>query len=173
MAEDKSHKVMIETAGYKGPDRRGESPIVIAQCQCHPKHERVLHDHDERIKNIEEGRERRRESLDKEIDEKHNNMWEAIKSKVSNPVFYVFITVYTFFFVAGIAAVYTGMHKIDKNLTEKIAEVKAEVAVTNTKIEYNTASIRRVEKQVEKINQKLDNHIEQTINGEAHRRSTK
>lgn len=168
--------IMLDLPDYKGPDRRGDGKIVVTQCQCHPKHERVLQDHDKkfndlegRITVIEQLRERRRREVDQHIDESHKEMWGDIKklneAKVPNKLFYLFISTFSVLFIGGIITVYTGMHEIDKGLGKSIADLKVEVKVVDVKVSNHVTTATRIEKEVDQLHKKVDQHIYQTSNG--------
>lgn len=149
--------ITIDVPSYKGPERRS-AEIVLSQCACHPKHDRILKDHDDSIATLEKSLESRRQEVNSKMEvhysdakEDHKIMWDGIKSKVPNHLFYIFITVYSVLFVAGIVTVYTGMHTIDKNLTEQISSVKTEVQVMSTTLKF--------------VDDKLDDHVYYTKNG--------
>ncbi len=83
---------------------------------------------------------------DKDWGEKeHSGMWEGIKSKVPNHLFYLFVSVFSVLYIIGIVAVYTGMHKIDKSLSTQISGVKTDVKVMSTALQY--------------LDKKVDDHI--------------
>ena len=150
-------KITVDVPAYQGPDRR-TADIVLSQCACHPKHERILKDHDSNIatltKTIESRRVEVNSKMEKEkgsIKNDHKLMWDDIKAKVPNKLFYLFISVYSVLFIIGIVAVYTGMHKIDKSLTTQMGSINTEVKVVSTTLKY--------------LDKKVDDHIYQTKNG--------
>ncbi len=147
-------EIVIDVPSYKGPDRRS-AEIVLSQCACHPKHDRILKNHDDSISRLEKTIESRRQEVNSKMEthysdakEDHKIMWDGIKQKVPNHLFYIFITVYSVLFVAGIVTVYTGMHKIDKNLTTQIGSVNTEVKVMSNTLKF--------------VDEKLATHIYQT-----------
>ncbi len=141
MVEDE-RRVVVDVPSYKGPDRR-EAEIVISQCGCHPKHQRILDDHDKEIDDLKVQIENRRKEVNNKMvkdkdwgEREHQGMWEGIKSKVPNHLFYLFVSVFAVLYIIGIVAVYTGMHKIDKSLSTELSGIKTEVKVMSTTLKY-------------------------------------
>jgi len=137
----------IETSDYKGPNRR-------EHCDCHIKHDKILQDHTDEIKELKRDSKERDYSRTTE----HGNMWEGIKAKVEKKLFYVFVLI-----TVGILGVtYKGIH----DLALDIKDVERQVAVVNTNVQahftQNTdikKAIEKVESKIEKTNARIENHI--------------
>jgi hypothetical protein len=103
----------VDSSGYKGPERR--ETIVVTQCKCHPKHTRILEDHDKELNGLKEDLAHRRELLDQRIERIVNNMGEDIKivdrGKVPNRLFYIFISAYSAFGGRGLREHYSDRRK--------------------------------------------------------------
>jgi hypothetical protein len=140
--------LQVQSPDYEGPERR--DTIFITQCECHAKHTRILDDHDGEIKGIKNDLKKgfqslhddlghRREIIDKRIEASGRELWDETKvlerGKVSNRLFYTFITVYSVLFIGGIIAVYTGMHNNAITFTQGISEVKIMQTQTNTNVD--------------------------------------
>ena len=166
---DGKKQVVIDVPSYKGPDRRGEEPIVIAQCRCHPKHEKVLADHEADINELKQDLKERRAALDERIATNHRELEEDImaleRSKLPNRLFYLFIGTFSVLFIVGIITVYSGLNAAKLSLTEKIGEIKTEVKVVEVKVQNHVDSAEKIEDKLESIDRKIDDHVLETKNG--------
>lgn len=165
-------QVQMDLPTYKGPDRRGDEQLIVTQCGCHPKHERVLSDHDKRIDALTKDINERRKEIDSRMERGYKDLVRDVvgleKSKVTNRLFYLFISVYSVLFIGGIITVYTGMNRVDKNLTVQMGDLKTEVKVIDTKVSSHVTASNEIKQNQKDMNKKLDNHIHQTSNGNAH-----
>lgn len=94
----KEEKVLtVSTPTYEGPERRKEVEVIVKKCFCHSEHQRRLNGFD---KGVEDNK------------EAHKGMWEEMKTKVPNKLFYIFVAIV----VGGLGVVYNGIHNVDKNL---------------------------------------------------------
>jgi chaperonin cofactor prefoldin len=158
----------VDSSNYKGPERR--EAIVVTQCKCHPKHTRILDDHDKELNGLKEDLAHRRELLDQRIERIVNNMGEDIKivdrGKVPNRLFYIFISAYSALFILGIITVYTGMHQnslnfmqginaLQKETTESFSEIEKQV----TTLQYESAAHGRTMDKMEKSFEQVKSHI--------------
>jgi len=148
---DDDKVIMVESPEYNGPERRDR--LVIGPCGCHPKHQRILEDHDKKFAIIEAARERRGEHME----QAHGDIYEEIKkverSRVPNRIFYLFVTVYSGLFILGIVSVYSGMHQnalaFQKGLSDvKVmqAELKATAANTGQRVGDMKDEIRELKR---------------------------
>jgi hypothetical protein len=149
-----SEPIHIDSPQYQGPDRREDSAL---HCVCHPKHTRILTDHDEALKALRVDLTRRREILDQRIAEEDKKLWEETKAlergKVSNKLFYIFVCVYSVLFISGIVTVYQGMHSNAINFLGGINDLRTEQAEKLTKIE---SSIKVLEYQANTNSRAMD-----------------
>jgi len=136
MEEYEIKRSLVESPGYQGPERRDR--LVIGPCECHLKHTRILQEHDEQIKNIKEHNEARDKYIDDRTERQHFNMWEGIKKKVSNKLFYLYISVYSGLFILGIVSVYTGMHNNALAFKEELTKVRVIQAEIKTGLEASS-----------------------------------
>lgn len=167
--------VMIETPNYKGPERR--EAILVTQCNCHDKHTRILTDHDDALKQlrldqkdgfkvIHDDLAHRREVLDKRIDDGNKELWDETKilerTKVPNRLFYVFVSAYSLLFIAGIVAVYQGMHnnsldfiagitELKEEQNEKLTKIERSVTVLQYESKSHSGSMNKMEADLEKV----------------------
>jgi cell division protein FtsL len=154
--------LQVRTPGYKGPERR----IIPKECLCHHKHTRILEDHDGELrmiksdlkdgfKQVHDDLAHRREILDQRITNGHREIWDETKilerGKVSNKLFYTFITVYSVLFIAGIIAVYTGMHNNALTFTQGISDVKIMQTKTDAKVEELSNELQEVKTDVKDL----------------------
>lgn len=171
-------KIFIDTPEYKGEDRR-KTELVITHCDCHMKHTSKIGDHDVRLSKIENGTKKMEDRLEDRMDENHKEMWKDIKAKVPNRLFYIFISVYSVFFIGGIIAVYTGMNKINLNLTknihnvetrltERISTITTDIEVMKVTMDNHITVGNRIERKIDKVDQKVEDHIKQTNGGFNH-----
>lgn len=142
----KAHSHVVESSDYRGPERRAD------QCSCHLKHQRVLDQHDKDLESIKVDREKRRKDWEDKTESHHKDMWEDIKAKVPNKLFYLFISAYSLLFIAGILSVYTGMHQSALTFQAGISEVK--VMQAELKAELKTVIVT-TESQVRDIREDL------------------
>ncbi len=127
---EEGRRIMINTPEYKGEERR--KTLIIEPCLCHKKHERVLHDHDEDIKILKQDHE-------KDMEQNHGDhtlMWEDIKEKVPNRLFYLFVTIV----VGGLAFVYTEIHKLNTR-----------TQMTNISVEHYLEDAERRDRKLDQI----------------------
>lgn len=127
-------------SSYQGPERRQK--VVLARCANHAEHQRVLKDHDKAIGGLQgEMADRRKTSS-----EAHGKIYEEIRvvdrSKVPSKLFYLFVSVYSVLFIAGIVSVYQGMHKNALTFKDGITDVKLmqaelKTAISNTQVQIN------------------------------------
>ena len=133
----------IHTPDYDGPNRR-------QHCYCHPKHDKVLKDHDEELKEMR----RENKARDKDADEAHGKLWSNMdllqREKVEKRLFYLLITSV----FAVMAFVYMGIHKVDKN-----------VAVLNANMQQHFTQAREIKEQIQRVDDKVEAHIHATSNG--------
>lgn len=136
----------VETADYKGPNRR-------EHCDCHIKHDKILQDHDSELKEL---RKERREREDRRA-RQHDGLWDGIKGKVEKKLFYLFVVI-----VVGILGfTYQGIH----NLALDLKDIEKQVAVVNVQGKDIAQALERIDKQIERTNSKLENHMLNTRNG--------
>ena len=96
--------------------------VVVKKCLYHTAHQQKLHDHEKDIAN-------------NKID--HKNMWDGIKDKVPNKLFYIFVAIV----IGGLGVVYNGIHNVDKNL-----------AIISTKVDDQKEDIRDLKVQLDTHN---------------------
>lgn len=137
--------VQIESPEYKGDERR--KTLVLSHCVCHPKHEKVLSDHAEMIKEMRS----ERNELSRKQDGQHRLMWDDIKtidhSKVEKRLFYIFVAIT----VGILGFVYNGIHQVDKA-----------VAVLNTNVELHFDQAKEIKVAIDRVDKKVNDHIFQT-----------
>lgn len=136
----------VETPDYKGPNRR-------EHCDCHIKHDKILQDHDTELKDLRKERREREERSARQ----HEGLWEGVKSKTEKKLFYIFVLI-----VVGILGVtYQGIH----NLALDLKDVEKQVAINNVQGKEIAKALERIDKQIERTNTKLENHMLNTQNG--------
>lgn len=118
---------MVDTPEYKGIDRR--RVLILEKCVCHVRHEAMLKDHEDDIKELKD-------------EDKHAPMWEDIKNKVPNRLFYLFVGIV----IVGLAFVYDKVHSVDKAIAVISTEVKR---------------IDKVEVKVDELHDDLEKHREE------------
>ncbi len=124
----------IYTPDYSGPDRRREMEVVVKKCFCHTRHEQILDNHGEDIRDIKIN---------------CGDSGKAIASKVPNKLFYLFVVI----IIGGLGVVYNGVHKVDKSL-----------AVFSEKMDNTSMLYHRLENEMRDVRDKVQNYIYQTNN---------
>ena len=145
---------------YTGPERR-------LSCICHPKHTRILADHDAKLKQHEENLssvideiKRRREELDRRTDGKFTEIWGAIRSKLSARVFLALVLAFGGTFFATIFFIYRDSQAIRLDIMKAITEVKAELHVVSTDVKIGNVRIGNIERGISKLETDYEEHLE-------------
>jgi len=126
----------VVTPTYQGPDRRSE----VITCPCHRKHEAILKRHDAELETIRTTRE-----------EHEKDMWDDIKAKTPYKLFIVAVVL-----VCGaVGAVFVQGHTTSK-----------EVTANTVRIEHLMEMNKKIQQSIEKIDDKLDEHMHLTTNRE-------
>jgi len=116
---------IIRTETYSGPERRQQLEVVVKKCLCHVAHSKTLESHEESLKNNKSD---------------HKVIWDDVKQKVPNKLFYLFVGIV----VGGLAFVYHGIYGVDKN-----------IAIVETKME---AKFQSVESEITSLRKEIDRH---------------
>lgn len=158
MTENKQiTKPLINTPNYNGPDRRSTMQPL---CGYHFQHVQILNAHDTKIKDLEINHKDDIKDVEQKMSDRSKDLWDDMKTKASNKLLYTFIIGYTAFFVLGIATVYTGMHKFDKNISKELSILKEEVSKSNVHLLYQKQLTSDLKEEIKNINKKID-HINQ------------
>lgn len=115
-------EIIIDHPFYQGADRRTET-LVMAPCDCHKKHEKVLTDHDERIGKLEDHHTR-----------DTGKIYEEIRTKTPMKLFYFIVGLFFMAVLATLGTILMNIHSVDK----AVAVIAVQVAANskfNEKIE--------------------------------------
>lgn len=182
MADEPNHnkapikrRVVIDSPNYQGEDRRGGT-IKITHCDCHMKHTSKIGDHEKSIGKIQNGITKLKDDMYQRMDIAHESMRSDIKQKVNNRLFYIFISVYSAFFIGGVVTLYMSLNDMNVSLMTNITETKeelkdkmsildTEVRVLNVTMDNHIVVGNRIEKKIEQVDKKVEDHIHQTNNG--------
>ena len=143
------HAVLIDSPGYKGPERR--EVLIIGPCACHREHQRILQDHEDEIKELQNNREKQRDHAEKAHGAIYSEINTVDRSKVSNKLFYLYITVYSLFFIGGIVSVYTGMNKNALMFKDGLTEVKVMQSELKTTLKNTDSRIQDLKEEFKDI----------------------
>jgi len=144
-------KIIIDVPHYKGKDRR-EGELVVGLCGFHLKHSQQIKDTEKDIAEM-------KSDIGKVEDntrEDHQIMWKDIKAKVSHKLFYIFVTVYTAFFIGGVVGMYHKLGTVNENLIEKISTLQINVKMVGYDLKFHKVTSNKIEKDIEKVSEKVD-----------------
>jgi hypothetical protein len=148
----KDREAVIDVpGGYSGPDRR-----LSVSCGYHLQHQRILEDHDGDLAELRRGLEQQRRDASSAHGDIYTELKGVDRAKVSNKLFYLFISAYSLLFIAGIVSVYKQATQATITFQEGIADVKlmqtelrsalknaeARIADINTEVRDLKADIR-------------------------------
>lgn len=135
----------IESPEYSGVERR--KMLVLQHCNCHPKHEKVLNDHTEMLKEMRLDTKDREERRTQE----HGIIEGDLKGRVEKKIFYLFIAIT----ISILGFVYNGIHQVDK----AVAVLTNNIAIeTRNLTEYS----KELKQSVKDVEIKVERHIQQT-----------
>jgi len=129
-------EIIINHPFYQGADRRKET-LVMAPCDCHKKHEKVLRDHSERIVKLED-----HHTYDT------GEIYKEMRTKTPMKLFYFIVGLFFMAVLATLGTILMNIHSVDKA-----------VAVIAVQVSANTNFNEKIEKSVETIKHDINTHM--------------
>ena len=162
---------IVDIDGYSGPDRR-KNKLYVGPCDCHKKHSRILTHHDDEIRELRDDMKNHVETADTKIASK-------MSTKLFLGIMGLFTAVFVTSMIGGIVALdgrvddftvnmATVMGEQNTKVAEQIGLLNTNAAVLKMGLDNHMKASERIEEELRDIRRKVEDHVEQTNNGNHH-----